>query len=365
MQVLFLAARGVVLLAGVACVWLALASSMRTVILPRAVPSRLTRVVFLSLRNLYELRIRRGATYERRDQVMASYGPFSLLALLMTWLIIIAAGFIAVFWALGHDLYDAFQLSVSSIVTLGFAPPRDLATTVGVLLEALLGLVELALLITYLPTMYAAFQRREALVTKLEVRAGSPPSGVEMLKRFYRLHRVESLSAEVWQQWEGWFVDIEEVHTSLPALNFFRSPQPHRSWLTASGAVLDAASLYASVLDGEHDARADLCIRAGYLALRQISKFFRLGFNPDPGPGDPISIARQEFDAAYDELKEAGLQVRADREAAWQAFSGWRVNYDDVLVNLAVLVSAPYAPWSSDRGVLRRRPSPFRAMIGL
>jgi hypothetical protein len=28
---------------------------------------------------------------------------------------------------------------------------------------------------------------------------------------------------------------------------------------------------------------------------------------------------------------------------------GWRVNYDAVLVTLAGLVMAPYAPWSSDR----------------
>jgi hypothetical protein len=135
--------------------------------------------------------------------------------------------------------------------------------------------------------------------------------------------------------------------------------------VTASGAVLDAASLYASTLEGEHDVRADLCIRAGYLALRQISKSFGLSFDADPRPGDPISIARAEFDAAYEELRAAGLPVRADAERAWNDFAGWRVNYDAVLVGLAALVSAPYAPWSSDRGAVRRRPSPLRAMLGL
>ena len=365
MWVLVLAARGLVLLLGAASVWLALGSSIRTVILPRAVPSRLTRTVFLSVRAVYELRIGRGASYERRDQVMASIGPYSLILLLVVWLGFILAGFTGIFWALGHTLFDGFQLSVSSIVTLGFATPRDVSTTVAVLVESLLGLVELALLITYLPSMYGAFQRREALVTMLEVRAGSPPSGVEMLKRFNRLNRLERLSGEVWEQWEAWFVDVEEAHTSLPALNFFRSPQPHRSWLTASGAVLDAASLYASTLEGEHDVRADLCIRAGYLALRQISKSFGLSFDANPGPSAPISIARAEFDAAYQELRTAGLPVREDADAAWRDFAGWRVNYDEVLVGLAAVVSAPYAPWSSDRGAVRRRPSPIRAMLGL
>jgi hypothetical protein len=164
-------------------------------------------------------------------------------------------------------------------------------------------------------------------------------------------------------------VDVGESHTSLPALSFFRSPAPQRSWVTAAGAVLDAASLYASTLEtdyrnpGRHDTHADLCIRAGYLALRQICDFFRLPYRPRPQKDDPISIAHEEFVAAYDRLREAGLPLKADREQAWLDFVGWRVNYDDALLGLAQLISAPYAPWSSDRGALRR-PSLLRGLLG-
>jgi hypothetical protein len=91
----------------------------------------------------------------------------------------------------------------------------------------------------------------------------------------------------------------------------------------------------------------------------------RAQLRPEPGPSAPISIARAEFDAAYQELRTAGLPVREDADAAWRDFAGWRVNYDEVLVGLAAVVSAPYAPWSSDRGAVRRRPSPIRAMLGL
>jgi hypothetical protein len=348
---------------------LTVSSSIRTVILPRAVPSRLTRWVFLSMRTVYELLIGRGATYERRDRIMASYGPGSLLVLLVTWIAIILAGYMAIYWALGHDPAMAFKLSGSAVVTLGFAAPDDIPTTVAVVTEGLIGLVELALLITYLPTLYGAFQRRENLVTKLEVRAGAPPSGLEMLERLHRLSGLDSLSEEIWQQWEDWFVDVGESHTSLPALNFFRSPEPQRSWVTAAGAVLDAASLYASTLEvdfrerGRHDTHADLCIRAGYISLRHICKFFRLPYNPNPQRGDPISIAREEFVAAYDRLRDAGLPLKADADQAWLDFAGWRVNYDDALLALAQLISAPYAPWSSDRGAIRR-PSMLRGLIG-
>ena len=43
-------------------------------------------------------------------------------------------------------------------------------------------------------------------------------------------------------------------------------------------------------------------------------------------------------------------------EQAWADFHGWRVNYDDVLLNLAGLVMAPVAPWSSDRARPYQRP---------
>ena len=87
-----------------------------------------------------------------------------------------------------------------------------------------------------------AFRAREALVSLLEVRAGDPPSAREMILRYYRIHGLNRLSEE-WQQWERWFADIQESHTFLAALVFFRSPDPKHSWVTAAGAVLDTASI--------------------------------------------------------------------------------------------------------------------------
>src|SRR5258705_8816521 len=57
-------------------------------------------------------------------------------------------------------------------------------------------------------------------------------------------------------------------------------PTPRRSWVTAAGAVLDAASITASTLDQERSTEAQLCIRAGYLALRKISNVFGIPFDP-------------------------------------------------------------------------------------
>lgn len=348
--------QGVALLLGVSLVLLTLLSVLRTLMLPRSAPDELGRLVFVGVRSLFMLRLRGTSDYLVRDRVMAYYAPVGLLILAVVWLLLVAAGYALVYWALGVPLIpDAFTLSGSSLLTLGFASDPRLLITLLAFSEATLGLILVALFIAYLPTMYTAFARREAAVALLEVRAGAPPSAVTMIERFYRIGKLPQIS-EQWIAWENWFADIEESHTSFAILAFFRSPQPERSWVTAAGAVLDAAALVNSTLDIEHDPQADLCIRAGYLALRRIADFFFIPYNANPAPDDPISITRAEFDAVYERLAAEGIAVKPDCEQAWRDFAGWRVNYDTVLLALAGLTMAPYAPWSSDRALAYRRP---------
>jgi len=342
-------------LLGVGLAALAVLSAMRTLVVPRSSRDRVARTVGLVVRRLFDLWTLRLSSYGQTDRLMAWLSPSSLLLLVVVWLVMVLAGYTGIFLLLtGDGLRDAFILSGSSLLTLGFASPAaDTATTAVSFTEAAIGLILIALLIAYLPAIYSAFSRREALVGMLEVRAGSPPSSVELLARYRRIQGLGQLG-ELWERWEVWFVELEETHTSLAALNFFRSPRPERSWITAAGIVLDAAALTASTVDIPRDARADLCIRAGYLALRNIASYFSIPHDEHPSPGDPISISRAEFEGAYDRLAEAGLPLKPDREDCWRHFAGWRVNYDTVLLALAQLTAAPIAEWISDRGPLNQ-----------
>jgi hypothetical protein len=215
----------------------------------------------------------------------------------------------------------------------------------------MLGLIMVGLLIAYLPTMYAAFSRREEAVNMLEVRAGTPPNPYDMLTRYNRIHGIDKL-AEVWRTWEVWFADVEESHTTLPALVFFRSPRPENSWVTSAGAVLDTAAITLSSIDVPDEASAALCIRAGYLALKRIADYFDIPNPSNPKfPETPISISREEYDELLRKLEAAGVPIKPDREKAWLDYAGWRVNYDCTLLSLCSLVMAPYASWSSDRAL--------------
>src|SRR5215510_1046992 len=335
---------------GLITVILTLSSALSTFVLPRAARSQLNRIVFGVLRRIFNFIMHFTQTYSRRDAIMAYYAPIGLMLLLPTWYLLILIGYAAMFWALSlGDKFAVFRLSGSSLISLGFDASETLFVTILVFSEAMIGLILVAMLIAYLPTMYSAFSRREQVVNMLEVRAGSPPSALEMLLRFHRNHGLDKLS-DYWKVWEAWFADIEESHTTLPALIFFRSPRPENSWVTGAGAVLDAAAITLSAVEIPYETSAALCVRAGFLAFRRIANYFDIPNPQDPHyPDVSICVDKAEFDSVLDQLAAAGLPLNPDREQAWKNFAGWRVNYDRSLILLCGLIMAPTAPWSGDR----------------
>lgn len=345
--------RTAVFISGIFIIVGTLIAAIKTFILPRGVNVWLTRAVFRAIGFFFRLRVRR-ATYADRDRIMAFFPPLALFLMPMILLVLILLGYMLLFWSLEpRPLPELFFLSGSSLLTLGYASVNTTGSKLLEFSEAMIGLVLIAMLIAYLPTMYSAFARRETAVVLWEARAGAPPTVVEMVSRSYRTGELERLR-DLWLSWQVWFAELEESHTSLSPLVFFRSPQPQRSWITAAGNVMDSAAFMLSAVDVPFSPQAAFCIRAGFLALRQIADFFGLPHETNPTADMPISISRYEFDQVCDTLQAEGVPLKADREQAWRDFTGWRINYDDVLLLLAALTRAPYAPWISDRSAINR-----------
>ena len=331
---------------GVIFVARALASAVRVFVLPRASNEPIARIVFTWMARLFTMVAKPSKPYAFRDRVWAYYAPVSLLVLPIVWLTIVLIGYTAIFWSFGADkVSDAFRISGSSLFTLGFAPSAGTAEDIASFSEAGIGLLLLALLIAYLPTMYASFSRRELAVNLLDVRADSPPSAIAMMQRFHRLGQMSHFHGQL-EMWETWFADIAESHTSLAALAFFRSPQRDHSWVNAAGAIMDGAALYRTTIDVPKDIQADLTIRAGYLALRRIADFFGIEYERQPTAETPCSISQADFRIACAELTDQGVPLQADLDQAWRDFRGWRINYDQTLLALARLTMAPPARWN-------------------
>jgi hypothetical protein len=171
----------------------------------------------------------------------------------------------AIYWAIDEEHWQVLLLSGSSLTTLGFQrADHDVVMMVSVF-EALIGLGLVALLISFLPTMYGHFSRRETSVSKLYIRAEDQQGVASPATLIIRSHAIGGLDQldDLWPEWEQWFVEVGEAHTSFPALVFFRSPSPYRSWVTGGGIALDTAALYLSAVNVGRHPRAALMIRAG------------------------------------------------------------------------------------------------------
>jgi hypothetical protein len=341
---------GLVALVGVAAV---LGSVLRTVVLPRGVPARLARVAFLLVRALLRLRLRLTgrSDYSTRDRVFALQAPFGLFAQLLVWAALIWLLFAVMFWTLSGSVIDGDSIALSleqagsSMLTLGFDAPHGLPRQLLSFAAAGVGLTLLALVIAYIPTVYAAFSRREALITKLVVRVGAPPTGPALLASTWRLGRFDQLE-EVWDRWEDWFIDVGESHTTFPQLAFFRSPHPQNHWVLATEAVLDGAALLTTICDVPRESRSELCLHAGVHALSTIADFLGIPHQP-PEADAEISLPERRFDQACDELHELGVPIREDRARCWAEFRAVRARYEPLLAVIGRLTDAPRSDWSA------------------
>jgi hypothetical protein len=325
-------------------------SVVRTLVLPRGLSSRLgvfvgrrmVRGFFLALANRFE-------SYEAKDRILALSGPATLLAILVTWLSLFLLGYALLLWPLiGFSFAAALRESGSSMLTLGFAgTPAPAATGVN-FAAATTGVVVIALQVAYLPTLYAAFNRRETLVTMLQSRGGSPAWGPEILWRAKQVNLADSLP-ELYLEWERWAADVAESHSTHPVLVWFRSPHPLRSWVVGLLAVMDSAALYLALAASRAPSEARLCLRMGFTCLRDIAGALGIRYDPDPLPDDPIQLTYEEFAAGVQRIQQAGFPIERSVEEAWPDFRGWRVNYERLCYVLADQVVAVPGPWSGDR----------------
>ena len=110
--------------AGVALAVWTLLSAVKTVVVPRAVITILTRTHFVAIRKVFNMFAGPGRSFETRDRIMALYAPLALVLMPGTWVILVLGGFTSIFWGTGvRPFTEAFATSGSSLLTLGFDRP--------------------------------------------------------------------------------------------------------------------------------------------------------------------------------------------------------------------------------------------------
>ena len=266
-------------------------------------------------------------TNRGREQLYSVYGPASLLFLFILWALLLMAAYALIFFGLHTPFNDpshpvtafqrlrsCFYVSGTTIFTLGLGDvqPATHAARMLIVLEAGTGLGFVALVIGYVPVLYAAFSTREVAVALLDARAGSPPTAGELLFRHNfngGHHALTTLLAE----WERWCAEMLETHISYPILCYYRSQHDNQSWLAALTAVLDTCALLITTIEGPSTRQAQLTFAIGRHTLVDLGHVFtrekeeqRMRENP------PVRLPDGEYARLCDLLGGAGFTLCGD-----------------------------------------------------
>lgn len=350
------------LLEGVAGALLALAILLDVflaVVVPRRAPrlGSLVRVSNLLVPSLWTvwraigLRLR---STERREGFLGSFGALAVILLLIAWVAGLIFGYGLLLDGLREqmrpqpeNLGTSLYFAGVALLTLGFG---DIVATGGAarvisLVAAASGLGLFALVITFLFTLYGSFQRREVAVVVLEASAGAPPSGVTLLET-YALGGIVDDLPRLFADWQAWAAEVLDSHLAYPILAYFRSSHDGDSWISSLGAVMDAATLVLTAIEGGPKGWAKLSRATGGHCLEDLVLAFRLDVTPEVG------LERAEFDEARRRLERAGYTLR-DAEVAWASFVRLRSEYAGRVNALARHWAAPPAQWIGDRSPLK------------
>jgi hypothetical protein len=341
---------------GIGCVVLVTTwgSVIGTLILPRWLHSWVSSITALVTRRAIGLVIVGVSSYPLRDRILAWQAPLAIFTRLITWVILFYVSFtLMLVPSVGGSPAKAFDEAGSAMFTLGYAIPTRIDSSFIVYAAAFTGLVVIALQIGYLPTLYAAFNRRESEVTLLVSRAGSPAWGPELLARTrFGLSTVDGVSelSTLYVNWERWAAEVAESHSTYLTLCWMRSPGAYANWLISLLCVMDAAAMQLSLNPSTAPAlRARLCLRMGFTCLNQIGRALRLPVDDDVDPDTPIELTFDEFAKAVQVLESVGYPLETSAEQAWPHFRGWRSNYERVAYAIAHEIDAPPALWSGTR----------------
>jgi Ion channel len=322
--------------------------AFEVIILPRRVTRRL-RFARLFYRFTWRLRslVAELIPLDRpRENYLSYFGPLSLLLLLTAWVTVLIAGFAMVQWGLEDRLnvgeraapFSTYlYLSGTTFFTLGLGDVIPLGRLGKELLviEAGLGFAFLGGVVTYMPTIYQAFSRREVGISLLDARAGSPPSAGEL---FQRNGNDMSGLDQLLRDWERWSAELLESHISYPFLVYFHSQHVNQSWLLALTAILDTSAVVIAGIEGGPIRQAKLTFAMARHAVVELTQNFI------PSPPGPASdrLPPSAFAVLRKMLAEADVSIR-DSTATEEKLSELRQMYEPYVQALSnyLLLSVP------------------------
>jgi hypothetical protein len=292
-------------------------------------------------------RLFRGLSGGRHAGILSYCGPVQLVALVVTWALLLALGAALVIHpglgtgvesssgATDTDFVTALLVGGSSMSIVGASDygPTSPGYKLLFLFDSLVGMSVTSLTITYLMQVYTAVRSRNTLGLMLHAQSGETGDAAELIARWGPRGRFDGGYSNL-STLAGEMAAIKETHHFYPVLFYFRFEDafyaPSRMLLIA----LDAAALLRTSLDPrelgwlqDSAALAEL-ERASALLLRTLNKNFPVNDKRSTDSARSRERSRLRYAQALVRLREAGIPTRADQEAGAREYVELRARWE-------------------------------------
>jgi hypothetical protein len=354
--------------AGTIIMALVLADVFLTVLYARAgtgiISDRLARLFWLILRG-------GRASKPHNGRLLSFCGPFILVALLLTWSMLLAIGAALIVHPLlgttitnsseatPTDFVTAMYVAGSSLSIVGASnfAPQSAGAKLFFLVNSVIGTSVISLTITYLMQIYGALRSRNTLCLKIHALSGETGDAAELLAHLLAnnalsagYNNLSELAAET--------TEVKEAHHFYPVLFYFRFPEPFYSVSRSCLIVLDAVALIRSALPQDaawlkQSGAVTQLSASAMLLLNTLNKVFLQG--KASAEADCEELWRTRFDNGRQRLQEAGIPVADDLQRSLESYLEQRRRWDYLIRPLSS--SMAYRPAEIDPAIHRASPT--------
>lgn len=344
----------VIAIGGLLVLALVLWDAFETIVIPKTVERRLrlSNAYYRVIWKIWHVLAAKFQGGRARETTLQSFGPLSLIFLFVVWATALIFGFAMIHYGTGalatsSTFFDYTYYSGVTFFTLGYGDitsQGNLGRSLAVF-EAGTGFGFLAIIIAYVPVLYQAFSQRERFIVMLDSRAGSNPSGGELILRHTEGGALPQL-LEVLRDAEKWAAHQLEVYLSYPILAYYRSQHDTQSWLSAMTAIMDACAIIQAGMEEGDDRFGGLRFQAKATFAMARHVLVDIAYLLDDPP-ETRTFSRLSPDALKKLESIAHMAFGTNKTAFRTRLDDLRHNYEPYLIGLARDLQFSIPSWVS------------------
>lgn len=292
-------------------------------------------------------RVFRALAGGRHARILSYCGPAQLVALVLTWGVLLALGSgLVIHPALGTGVTSSSGPSETDFVTAVFVGGSSMSivgasdygpATPGYkllfLFNSLVGMSVTSLTLTYLMQVYTALRSRNILGLMVHTQSGETGDAAELIARWGPEGRFDGGYNNL-STLAGQFAAIKETHHFYPVLFYFRFEEAFYAASRMLLVSLDAAALIRTALDpnelGWLQKSAGLAEleRTSALLLRTLKENFPVHHGPSADGTQSRERGRLRYERALLRMREAEIPTRGDTEAGAREYVELRASWE-------------------------------------